>query len=104
MTRRELLMTSTAVLPPERTEPEGWYGAVDRTIRDGDQLEVRYTHGADGRTSGAQWRVVRSLDELAQLDAEEGERVYLYDDRDLAVPFADGDVRAAFRAVGSFPG
>lgn len=29
MTRRQLLLTSTAVLPPERPEPDGWYGAVD---------------------------------------------------------------------------
>lgn len=72
MTRRELLMTSTAVLPPERTEPEGWYGAVDHgdgcwgfdalpgTYSDGDMLEFRYNHAGDGKVSGVNWRVAPS--------------------------------------------
>lgn len=50
-------------------DPDGWYGAVDKggglyafaappgTYRDGDLIEFRYDHAADGKLSGVKWRV-----------------------------------------------
>lgn len=71
MTRRQLLLTSTAVAPPAPPEPEGWYGAVDDagilTLPDefaGETVEVSYRAIDDadrrrrGRVSDARVKVI----------------------------------------------